>query len=74
MELLGNEYTVAYVPIVLTNLREICDRLNVSEGTVKAWIEKGAPIAVEGMGAKTRYSTELAALQAWRNLSGKNRL
>ena len=57
---------VTYVPTVLTSLQEICDRLKVGDKIVKAWVSRGAPIAVEGEGAKARYSAELAALQAWR--------
>lgn len=57
---------VVYVPKILRNMAEICEEMGVGEKTVKAWIKKGAPIAVEGEGAKVRYSTEMARLQLWR--------
>ena len=57
---------VAYVPTPLRTMREICDSLGVGEKTVKSWIGRGAPIAVEGKGSNVRYSAELAQLQAWR--------
>lgn len=57
---------VAYVPKVLRSMTEICEALGVGPKTVKAWVQKGAPIAVEGEGAKVRYSAEMARLQAWR--------
>lgn len=54
------EIVVMYQPKILRNLREICEEMGVGAKTVKAWVKKGAPIAVEGVGGKTRYSTELA--------------
>lgn len=57
---------VAYVPNVLRNMREICEKMGVGERTVKRWIAQGAPIAVEGDARNTRYSAELARLQCWR--------
>lgn len=56
---------VAYLPKILRNLSEICDEMGVGEKTVKKWVENGAPIAVEGNGCKTRYSTEALRLQLW---------
>lgn len=58
--------TIAYVPTPLRSMTEICEALGVGPKTVKAWVEKGAPIAVEGEGAKVRYSAELARLLVWR--------
>ncbi|MBB5143937.1 MerR family transcriptional regulator [Desulfovibrio intestinalis] len=57
---------VSYVPKILRNMAEICEEMGVGEKTVKAWVQKGAPIAVEGDGRKVRYSAEMARLQAWR--------
>jgi hypothetical protein len=57
---------VNYVPKILRNMSEICEEMDVGEKTVKAWVQKGAPIAVEGDGRKIRYSAEMARLQAWR--------
>ena len=57
---------VVYVPKILRNMAEICEEMGVGEKTVKAWIKKGAPIAVEGDGRKVRYSSEMARLQVWR--------
>lgn len=59
---------VSYVPKILRNMAEICEEMGVGEKTVKAWIKKGAPIAVEGDGRKVRYSAEMARLQAWRGI------
>lgn len=64
---------VVYTPTPLNSMREICDKLSVGEVTVKGWVESGAPIAVEGSGAKTRYSAELARLLIWREEYSKMR-
>lgn len=57
---------VVYAPHVLRSMAEICEALGVGPKTVKAWVGKGAPIAVEGEGAKVRYSAEMTRLQVWR--------
>jgi transposase len=57
---------VSYVPKILRNMAEICEEMGVGEKTVKAWVKRGAPIAVEGEGRNTRYSAESAWLQRWR--------
>ena len=57
---------VSYVPKILRNMAEICDEMGVGEKTVKAWVRRGAPIAVEGDGRRVRYSAEMARLQNWR--------
>lgn len=57
---------IVYSPVVLRSLREICERMGVGTATVKRWATEGAPIAVEGERAKTRYSAEAAKLQLWR--------
>lgn len=57
---------IAYVPTPLRSLEEICRALGVGSKQVKDWVEEGAPIAIEGEGARTRYSAELARLQLWR--------
>lgn len=57
---------VSYTPKILRNMAEICEEMGVGEKTVKAWIKKGAPIAVEGMGVNSRYSAEIVRLQVWR--------
>lgn len=60
------EMTVAYTPHILKTIGEICDAFGVGEKIVKQWAAAGAPIAVEGLGGRTRYSAEAAALQDWR--------
>lgn len=60
--------TIAYVPTPLRSMTEICEALGVGPKTVKAWVEKGAPIAVEGEEKNTRYSAELLRLQIWREM------
>lgn len=57
---------IVYSPVVLRSLREICERMGVGKATVRRWATEGAPIAVEGAQAKTRYSAEAAKLQLWR--------
>lgn len=57
---------VVYQPRILRSMTEICEAFGVGPRTVKGWVEKGAPIAVEGEGAKMRYSAEMVRLQAWR--------
>ncbi|MBO4300084.1 MAG: helix-turn-helix domain-containing protein [Desulfovibrio sp.] len=57
---------VAYQPCLLNSLREICEAFHVSAPTVKQWVSRQAPIVVEGVGAKRRYSAELSDLHAWR--------
>lgn len=57
---------VSYVPKILRNMAEICEEMGVGEKTVKAWVKRGAPIAVEGNGRRVRYSAEMGRLQAWR--------
>ena len=57
---------ISYVPKILRNMTEICEEMGVGEKTVKAWVKRGAPIAVEGDGRRVRYSAEIARLQAWR--------
>lgn len=58
---------VNYVPKILRNMAEICREMGVGEKMIRAWVEQGAPIAVEGQGKKLRYSAEVAALQSWRS-------
>jgi len=55
-----------YVSKILRNMAEICEEMGVGEKTVKAWIKKGASIAVEGDGRRVLYSAEAATLQSWR--------
>lgn len=57
---------VAYQPKILRTMREICEEMGVGEKRVKAWIEQGAPVAVERSGDRVWYSAESARLQAWR--------
>lgn len=57
---------VVYQPRILRSMAEICEAFGVGPRTVKGWVKKGAPIAVEGEGAKMRYSAEMVRLQAWR--------
>lgn len=57
---------VVYNPVILKTIVEICAALGVSAEQVREWARQGAPIAVEGDGARRRYSAELAELQAWR--------
>lgn len=64
---------IAYVPTPLRSLEEICRALGVGSKQVKDWVEEGAPIAIEGEGARTRYSAELARLQIWREVQGRKR-
>lgn len=58
--------TIIYTPRILRTMSEICEAFGVGEKTVKAWVKKGAPIAVEGDGRRMRYSAEMVRLQAWR--------
>ena len=58
---------ISYMPKILRNMAEICEEMGVGEKTVKAWVKRGAPIAVEGDGRRVRYSAEMARLQAWRS-------
>lgn len=51
-------------------MSEICEAFGVGEKTVKAWVKKGAPIAVEGDGRKVRYGAEMVMLQKWRVKNG----
>lgn len=55
-----------YTPKILRNMNEICAEMGVGKETVRAWIDQGAPICVEGSDARPRYSAEAAELQAWR--------
>ncbi|WP_291442796.1 MerR family transcriptional regulator [Desulfovibrio sp.] len=57
---------ISYVPKILRNMAEICEEMGVGEKTVKAWVKRGAPIAVEGDRRRVRYSAEAATLQCWR--------
>ena len=47
-------------------MAEICEEMGVGEKTVKLWVKRGAPVAIEGEGRRVRYSAEAARLQAWR--------
>lgn len=58
--------TVVYVPTILRSMAEICKTFGVGNRRVIEWVVAGAPIAVEGEGAKMRYSAELIRLQLWR--------
>ncbi len=62
----GKMLQISYVPKILRNMAEICEEMGVGEKTVKAWVKRGAPIAVEGDGRRVRYSAEMVRLQAWR--------
>lgn len=55
-----------YEPQLLRSMQEICTAFGVGQKTIRAWIQQGAPIAVEGQGRRARYSTELTRLQCWR--------
>jgi len=57
---------ITYTPRVLKSMAEICVEMGVGEKTVMEWVSAGAPIAVEGVGNRTRYSAEVASLQNWR--------
>ena len=57
---------VSYTPKILKNMVEICEEMGVGPKTVKKWVEKGAPIAVEGEGRKRKYSSETVRLMMWR--------
>ena len=63
---MGKTLQISYMPKILRNMAEICEEMGVGEKTVKAWVKRGAPIAVEGDGRRVRYSAEMARLQAWR--------
>lgn len=57
---------IIYAPSVLKSMNEICKVFGVGAKQVRGWVDAGAPIAVEGEGFKTRYSTEMVRLQVWR--------
>lgn len=57
---------LAYAPKILRSMAEICDVMGVGTKTVKTWIAKGAPIALEGELNNVRYSAEAGRLQSWR--------
>jgi hypothetical protein len=61
-----SQISVVYAPTPLRTLREICEALGVGERMVRRWVSNGAPIAVELVHNRPRYSAELAQLQAWR--------
>lgn len=65
---------IAYAPLILRSLIEICAAMGVGRETVLKWVDQGAPIAVEWQGSKPSYSCEAYALQAWRlkNSGGEN--
>ena len=55
----------AYVPVILTSLKDIAMLFAVSQATIKDWASAGAPIIVNGNGSNRRYTTELADLYCW---------
>ena len=57
---------VSYRPYLLKSMAEICKQFGVGRKQVREWIRAGAPVAVEGHGAKAKYSAELLRLQLWR--------
>lgn len=57
---------IIYAPQILKSMGEICKAFGVGDRRVMEWINAGAPIAVEGEGAKVRYSAEMLRLQMWR--------
>lgn len=59
-------HPIAYMPCLLKSMSEICRHFGVGRKQVRSWIQAGAPIAVEGEGAKARYSAEIMRLQLWR--------
>lgn len=71
---MGTEVIIAYVPTPLNSIGEICKALKVGSPTVKQWAKEGAPIAVEGEGTSTRYSSELARLLLWREQQSRARM
>lgn len=64
---------VVYAPTILRSMAEICDAFGVGVKRVRSWAESGAPIVVEGEGAKRRYSAEAAELHAWRVMESRGR-
>lgn len=64
-----SEIMVAYQPRILRNMGEICEAMGVGKHTVRQWVLKGAPIAVEGTLTRKRYSAEAVKLQLWRQQS-----
>ncbi|MEG2140892.1 MAG: MerR family transcriptional regulator [Bilophila sp.] len=57
---------IVYAPTILRSMEEIKKAFGVGDKQIRAWVEQGAPIAVEGEGKKVRYSAELVRLQLWR--------
>lgn len=78
---LGNSlYPLSFVPMVtpvaplhLNSMSDICKAFKVGKNTVRKWVDKGAPIAIEKdeKSNKLRYSAEYNTLQSWRVIKGK---
>lgn len=64
---------VVYEPKILRSLTEICEVFGVGEKQVRRWVRDGAPIIIEGEGARKRYSSELLQMYQWREQMAKNR-
>ena len=62
---------VIVAPKMLNSLIDICAAFSVSQETVKAWVDRGAPIVVDGNDTKRRYSAELTQLHNWRVVTQK---
>ena len=65
---------IAYVPVVLNSLAQICKKFRARAKTVKLWMEQGAPIYLEQDGKRKRYFCEVAALFLWRKEQAKRKL
>lgn len=63
---MGFQEGIVFSPRILRNMREIASHMGVGVETVKLWLDRGAPIAVENVDGRPRYSAEAATLQAWR--------
>lgn len=60
------ERNITYAPVILNSMVEIMACFNVGRETVLEWVDAGAPICVEYLVGKPRYSCEKARLQEWR--------
>ncbi|MDR0338733.1 MAG: hypothetical protein LBH65_00475 [Desulfovibrio sp.] len=64
-------YSISLKPKILCSMAEIKEAFRVCEKTVQAWIDEGAPIALEGKPGAWRYSVEMVTLQSWRSARRK---
>lgn len=56
---------VAYTPVILVGVREICKMFRIGRERLYEWVDAGAPISAIRKNGRTYYSCEVMRLSQW---------